>query len=181
MSAHELELLARLVQQFPGSGVSAVLMFSDETSSVDVITRQNKQFVSWALEMPTAEQKLSTIQQARKSGHEEAAVQFFNRMTKRAVKTETPSVRATETAAAAAARGRMKVSSLATLSPWIKRSRDTGERQLGHCGPGRRMKVSMHFLHNRECPHSPNLKYLGSDMQIKHTISVSSRTGAGAG
>jgi flagellar basal body-associated protein FliL len=104
MSAHELELLARLVQQFPGSGVSAVLMFSAETSSADTITRQNKQFVSWALEMPTAEQKLSTIQQARKSGHEEAAVQFFNRLTKRAVKADTPSVRATETAAAAAAK-----------------------------------------------------------------------------
>ena len=104
MSAHELELLARLVQQFPGSGVSAVLMFSAETSSADTITRQNKQFVSWALEMPTAEQKLSTIQQARKSGHEEAAVQFFNRLTKRPAKADVPSVRATESAAAAAAK-----------------------------------------------------------------------------
>ena len=102
MSAHELELLARLVQQFPGSGVSAVLMFSSETSPGDVISRQNKHFVSWALEMPTAEQKLSTIQQARKAGHEEVAVQFFNRLTKRPPKAETPSVRDTEMAAAAA-------------------------------------------------------------------------------
>jgi len=42
--------------------------------------------VSWALEMPTPEQKLSTIQQARKNGNEEAAVQFFNRLSKDAAK-----------------------------------------------------------------------------------------------
>lgn len=88
LGAHELELLARLIQQFPGSGVSAVLMFASETSPSDSLTRQNKQFVSWALEMPTAEQKLSTIQQARKQGNEEAVVQFFTRLAKRAAKQE---------------------------------------------------------------------------------------------
>jgi hypothetical protein len=36
--------------------------------------------------MPTPEQKLSTIQQARKNGNEEAAVQFFNRLSKDAAK-----------------------------------------------------------------------------------------------
>jgi len=102
LGAHELELLARLIQQFPGSGVSAVLMFASENAPSDGLVRQNKQFVSWALEMPTAEQKLSTIQQARKQGNEEAAVLFFNRLVKRAVKTDVPSVRAVESAAAAA-------------------------------------------------------------------------------
>jgi len=103
LSVHEVELLGRLIQQFPGSGVSAVLMFASETAPSESLTRQNKQFVSWALEMPTAEQKLATIQQARKQGNEEAAVQFFNRLAKRAVKTDVPSVRATESAAAAQA------------------------------------------------------------------------------
>lgn len=102
LGAHELELLARLIQQFPGSGVSAVLMFAAETAPSDVLTRQSRQFVSWALEMPTAEQKLSTIQQARKQGNEEAAVLFFNRLAKRPANTDTPSVRAVESAAAAA-------------------------------------------------------------------------------
>ena len=101
LGAHELELLARLIQQFPGSGVSAVLMFAAETAPSDVLTRQSKQFVSWALEMPTAEQKLSTIQQARKQGNEEAAVLFFNRLVKRSANTDVPSVRAVESAAAA--------------------------------------------------------------------------------
>jgi hypothetical protein len=101
LGAHELELFARLIQQFPGSGVSAVLMFAAETAPSDVLTRQSKQFVSWALEMPTAEQKLSTIQQARKEGNEEAAVLFFNRLAKRPGNADRPSARSVESAAAA--------------------------------------------------------------------------------
>jgi hypothetical protein len=87
-------------------------MFASETAPSESLTRQNKQFVSWALEMPTAEQKLATIQQARKQGNEEAAVLFFNRLAKRAVKTDVPSVRATESAAAAQAAKTQKPNNL---------------------------------------------------------------------
>jgi hypothetical protein len=81
LGAHELQLLTRLVQQFPGSGVSIVLMFSSEATQNDDVTRPNKQFVSWGLDLPTAEQKLSAIQQARKNGQEDLAVQFFAKLT----------------------------------------------------------------------------------------------------
>ena len=86
LGAHELQLLTRLIQQFPGSGVSIVLMFSSETTQNDDVTRPNKQFVSWGLDLPTAEQKLSAIQQARKNGQEDLAVQFFTKLTKAASK-----------------------------------------------------------------------------------------------
>jgi len=86
LGAHELQLLTRLVQQFPGSGVSIVLMFSSETTQNDDLTRPNKQFVSWGIDLPTAEQKLTAIQQARKNGQEELAVQFFTKLTKAASK-----------------------------------------------------------------------------------------------
>jgi hypothetical protein len=86
LGAHELQLLTRLVQQFPGSGVSIVLMFSSEATQNDDVTRPNKQFVSWGLDLPTAEQKLSAIQQARKNGQEDLAVQFFTKLTKAASK-----------------------------------------------------------------------------------------------
>ena len=92
LGAHELQLLTRLVQQFPGAGVSIVLMFSSETVQNDDVTRPNKQFVSWGLDLPTAEQKLTAIQQARKNGQEDVAVQFFNRLLKSAAqKTSAPS------------------------------------------------------------------------------------------
>ena len=86
LGAHELQLLTRLVQQFPGAGVSIVLMFSSETTQNDDVTRPNKQFVSWGLDLPTSEQKLTAIQQARKNGQEELATQFFAKLTKAASK-----------------------------------------------------------------------------------------------
>ncbi len=87
LGAHELQLLTRLIQQFPGSGVCIVLMFSSETTQNDDVTRPNKQFVSWGLDLPTSEQKLTAIQQARKNGQEELATQFFAKLTKAASKT----------------------------------------------------------------------------------------------
>jgi hypothetical protein len=82
LGAYEIELLTRLVHQFPGAGISTILMFTSDANPATSICNQGKQFVSWVLEMPTPEQKLSTIQQARKNGNEAAAVQFFNRLSK---------------------------------------------------------------------------------------------------
>ena len=86
LGSYEIELLTRLVHQFPGAGISTVLMFTSDANPETSICNQGKQFVSWVLEMPTPEQKLSAIQQARKSGNEPAAVQFFNRLSKDAAK-----------------------------------------------------------------------------------------------
>jgi len=82
LGSYEIELLTRLVHQFPGAGISTVLMFTSDANPETSICNQGKQFVSWVLEMPTPEQKLSAIQQARKNGNEPAAVQFFNRLSK---------------------------------------------------------------------------------------------------
>jgi len=86
MGAHEIQLLTRLIQQFPGAGISVILMFTQGAAQGDAIANQNKQFLAWSLELPTSEQKLAAIQQARKNGQEEAAVEFFNRLTKTAPK-----------------------------------------------------------------------------------------------
>jgi hypothetical protein len=86
LAPHELDLLTRLILQFPGAGIGAVLMFTDEPFKSENLVKQNKQFISWTLEMPTAEQKLNAIQQARKIGEEEAATQFFNRLSRTAPK-----------------------------------------------------------------------------------------------
>ena len=90
LATHELDLFTRLILQFPGAGIGAVLMFASESAQADKLATQNKQFVSWTLELPTAEQKLSAIQQARKEGNEEAAVDFFNKLAKASSKKTTP-------------------------------------------------------------------------------------------
>jgi hypothetical protein len=61
-------------------------MFASQTTQNEDVTRPNKQFVTWGLDLPTPEQKLSAIQEARKNDKEEEAVQFFNRLTKAAAK-----------------------------------------------------------------------------------------------
>jgi hypothetical protein len=90
LATHELDLFTRLILQFPGAGIGAVLMFASESAQADKLSTQNKQFVSWALELPTPEQKLSAIQQARKNGNEEMAVEFFNKLAKASTKKTTP-------------------------------------------------------------------------------------------
>jgi len=124
LGAHELQLLTRLVQQFPGSGVSVVLMFSSETTQNDDVTRPNKQFVSWGLDLPTSEQKLTAIQQARKNGQEESAIQFFNKLTKAASK-KAPAPSTMEAVAAPTRRtpspppASKKKSTASRIVPWL--------------------------------------------------------------
>jgi hypothetical protein len=76
-------------------------MFQTQPNSREDFANQHKQFVSWVLELPTAEQKLSAVQQARKNGQEEQALEFFNRLTKATVKKApaTPSAKAASAAA----------------------------------------------------------------------------------
>ena len=117
LATHELDLLTRLILQFPGAGIGAVLMFASESAQADKLATQNKQFVSWALELPTAEQKLSAIQQARKNGNEDAAVKFFNRLSRDAAtqvgkaskeKSETKDPKTTEKKSAETAKSAIK-------------------------------------------------------------------------
>ena len=117
LGSYEIELLTRLVHQFPGAGISTVLMFTSDANPATAICNQGQQFVSWVFEMPTPEQKLSAIQQARKNGHEDAAVKFFNRLSRDAAtqvgkaskeKSETKDPKPTEKKSAETAKSAIK-------------------------------------------------------------------------
>jgi hypothetical protein len=110
LASHELDLFTRLILQFPGAGIGAVLMFTGEPLQAETIAKQNKQFVAWTLELPTAEQKLSAIQQARKSGNEESALAFFNRLSKATPKKAAPFLSAADAANAPAKKPDAKTS-----------------------------------------------------------------------
>ena len=126
LGSYEIELLTRLVHQFPGAGIATILMFTSDANPATSICNQGKQFVSWVLEMPTPEQKLSTIQQARKNGNEEAAVQFFNRLSKDVAKqvgkeksTSKPTTPTNNQAPPAAKSQSKKPASNRKLWPWV--------------------------------------------------------------
>lgn len=104
LAPHELELFTRLILQFPGAGVGAILMFTGETATAESMVKPNKQFVVWSLELPTAEQKLSAIQQARKNGEEAMALAFFNRLSKAQAKKSIPFQSAADAATSVASK-----------------------------------------------------------------------------
>ncbi len=47
MGGHELQLLTRLIHQFPGAGISVILMFTQGTDKGDAIANQYKQFIQY--------------------------------------------------------------------------------------------------------------------------------------
>jgi hypothetical protein len=92
-------------------------MFTSDANPATAICNQGQQFVSWVFEMPTPEQKLSAIQQARKNGNEDAAVKFFNRLSRDAAtqvgkaskeKSETKDPKPTEKKSAETAKSAIK-------------------------------------------------------------------------
>jgi hypothetical protein len=76
----ELELLLRLIENFPGAGICALLLYQSSPEPSPVLFESNARVNTWQLLMPTAEQKLNAVQQARRNGTEEIATEFFNQL-----------------------------------------------------------------------------------------------------
>ena len=78
----DIQILLKLIENFPGAGISAILMFETRTNDALAIFESNPKINTWLLNLPTPEQKLNTIQQARRNGTEEIAIEFFNQLAK---------------------------------------------------------------------------------------------------
>lgn len=78
----DIQILLKLIENFPGAGISAILMFETRTNDALAIFENNPKINTWLLNLPTPEQKLNTIQQARRNGTEEIAIEFFNQLAK---------------------------------------------------------------------------------------------------
>lgn len=78
----ELELLLRLIENFPGAGICALVLYRSTPDTSPTLFESNARVSTWPLFMPTAEQKLNAVQQARRNGTEEIALEFFNHLAK---------------------------------------------------------------------------------------------------
>jgi hypothetical protein len=78
----ELELLLRLIENFPGAGICALVLYQSTPDTSPTLFENNARVSTWPLLMPTAEQKLNAVQQARRNGTEEIALEFFNHLAK---------------------------------------------------------------------------------------------------
>ena len=113
LAEKDIEILLKLTENFPGAGVCAVLMF--DTSQLDALTLfdNNPKLNTWLLSLPTPEQKLNAIQQARRNGTEEIAIEFFNQLAKAEKKLSTPKVTLTEP---------LQAASKAKVTPSVKQA-----------------------------------------------------------
>jgi len=82
LAEKDIEILLKLIENFPGAGICTVLMF--DTSQTEALTffDNNPKLNTWQLLAPTPEQKLNAIQQARRNGTEDIALEFFKQLAK---------------------------------------------------------------------------------------------------
>lgn len=77
---HELKLLLRLLQQFPGARISAVLMLSGWPAALRNVDPQGRRIARWDIEPPAQEQLEQFMAQAREQGREAAALELVSRV-----------------------------------------------------------------------------------------------------
>jgi len=69
---HEIQLLARLVQNFPGANIRVVLLMTVASNKQKLLNSFGRRILCWDIEPPTTEQAENMLAQARTDGREVA-------------------------------------------------------------------------------------------------------------
>jgi len=77
---HELQLLASLVQNFPGANIRVILLLDTSRKQHQALDSFGKNILRWDIALPTAEQQTTLLAQAKVLGHEKAVRTFLNRL-----------------------------------------------------------------------------------------------------
>ena len=67
---NEIQLLARLVQHFPGANIRVVMLFNASSQKQKLLAAFGRRILSWEIEPPTPEQSEILLEQARAQGRE---------------------------------------------------------------------------------------------------------------
>jgi len=67
---NEIQLLARLVQHFPGANIRVVMLFNAASQKQKLLAAFGRRILSWEIEPPTDEQAEILLEQARAQGRE---------------------------------------------------------------------------------------------------------------
>jgi hypothetical protein len=135
---HELKLLLRLLQQFPGARISAVLMLSGWPAALRNVDPQGRRIARWDIEPPAQEQLEQFMAQAREQGREAAALELVSRVHVSAARgaPAAPTSAAAQAPSAAAARPQSAPPAASTpASP-------PSSGLMGRLGPGRALLAS---------------------------------------
>jgi hypothetical protein len=91
MAEKDLQILLKLIENFPGAGISTLLIF-DTSSHGHSSFFSNSRINTWALTMPTPEQKASALKQARQHGFEDIASELLSQLASSEKKSTPPPV-----------------------------------------------------------------------------------------
>lgn len=67
---HEIQLLARLVQNFPGANIRVVMLLTTASKKQQLLSAFGRRILNWEIEPPTQEQKDTMLEMARTQGRE---------------------------------------------------------------------------------------------------------------
>jgi hypothetical protein len=77
---HELQLLASLVQNFPGANIRVILFLDTSRKQHQALDSFGKNILRWDIALPNAEQQTTLLAQAKALGHEKVVRTFLNRL-----------------------------------------------------------------------------------------------------
>lgn len=80
LANHEVQLLARLVQNFPGAHIRVVFLLGPSTPSRTLFDTMDRRFLRWDIEAPTPEQAQAMLAQGREDGCEGAVRSLLQKL-----------------------------------------------------------------------------------------------------
>jgi hypothetical protein len=80
LADHEVQLLARLVQNFPGANIRIVLLLGTSARSRKIFESFDRRMLRWDIESPTPEQAQAMLTQGREDGCEGAVKALLEKM-----------------------------------------------------------------------------------------------------
>jgi len=95
---HEMQLMARLIQNFPGANIRALLIMNGHGER-EALAALGRKVLRWDIEAPTSEQAEAALEQARQDGRFNAVSQLLRRMGRLPTPAQDPAALAPETAA----------------------------------------------------------------------------------
>ena len=76
----EIQLMARLIQNFPGANIRAILLMTGANPQKASLSALGRKVLRWDIEAPTAEQAQLALEQAAHNGQQQAVTQLLRRI-----------------------------------------------------------------------------------------------------
>ena len=90
MPEAEIQLLARLIQNFPGANIRAILLMTGPNASHNNLAAFGRKILRWEIEAPNAEQAQAALDIARTDGRLQPVQQLLKRINRQAWAEDTP-------------------------------------------------------------------------------------------